>query len=125
MHPSSGLKGRRQENLTLEPDSENALSWDAAAEDSPVGCGSNRGWAAAFKTSRLLAMVVPRGVENDFEEVRKRKLFATLIVPGVIILLTFGSNHLLNGNLVEGCLDLSGGLWLICSLVCLRLMTRN
>jgi signal transduction histidine kinase len=51
-----------------------------------------------------------------FEEVRKRRLFAILILPGIAILLTFAAGHLVRGNRLEGLLDLVAGLWLVLSL---------
>ncbi|MEJ2153780.1 MAG: response regulator [Desulfobacteraceae bacterium] len=72
-----------------------------------------------------LEWVLPPGKELTFEEVRKRRLFAALIVPGIIILGTFGLYHLIHRNLLEGCLDLSASLWLVLSLFGLRMMNKG
>ena len=68
---------------------------------------------------------MPAGESLGFEEVRKRKLFAVLIVPGILILLSFGLHHLFNGIWLEGSLDLIACLWLITSLLALRLMKKG
>ncbi len=73
----------------------------------------------------LLDWVLPPGSELTFEEMRKRKLFAALIVPGIIILSTFGCFHLFHGNLLEGLLDLFACLWLLFSLLGLRMMKKG
>jgi PAS domain-containing protein len=61
----------------------------------------------------------------SFEEIRKRKLFAILIVPGVLILFSFAVHHLIHRNLVEGLLDLWAGVWLLASLAILRVLKRG
>ncbi len=61
----------------------------------------------------------------SFEEIRKRKLYAILLVPGVCILFAFAFHHLLRGNVVEGLLDLSAGVWLLLSLATLRRMKKG
>jgi signal transduction histidine kinase/CheY-like chemotaxis protein len=58
----------------------------------------------------------------DFEEARKRKLFAILTIPGICILFTFSWYHLSHANLMEGLLDLAAGIWLIVTLAAFRLM---
>lgn len=58
----------------------------------------------------------------DFEEARKRKLFAILAIPGIGILLVFSWYHLSHANLAEGLLDLAAAMWLIATLVAFRLM---
>lgn len=79
---------------------------------------------------------IPRRVANavcglferrglGFEERRKRKLFAVLIVPGVGILLSFGVHHLLRREVLEGLLDLAAGIWLIASLVAFRFLEKG
>ena len=60
-----------------------------------------------------------------FEERRKRKLFAVLIVPGVGILLSFGVHHLLRRDVLEGLLDLAAGIWLVASLVAFRFLEKG
>jgi signal transduction histidine kinase len=72
-----------------------------------------------------LKFVLPYGKELDFEETRKRKLFATLILPSSTIPLIFGLHHLFTGNLVEGVLDLIGSLWMVTSLLSLRMMNKG
>jgi signal transduction histidine kinase/CheY-like chemotaxis protein len=67
-----------------------------------------------------VGMLQPTGLELPFEELRKRKLFAALIAPGTIIMLGFGLYHLVHGNILEGCLDTIGGLWLLSSILWLR-----
>lgn len=58
----------------------------------------------------------------DFEEARKRKLFAILTFPGIFILFAFSWYHLSHANLTEGFLDLAAGVWLIVTLAAFRLM---
>lgn len=63
--------------------------------------------------------------ELGFEERRKRKLFAVLIVPGIAILLSFGVHHLLRRDVLEGVLDLAAGIWLLLSLVAFRFLAKG
>jgi signal transduction histidine kinase/CheY-like chemotaxis protein len=60
-----------------------------------------------------------------FEETRKRRLFAVLIVPGIAVLLAFAVHHLVRGSVVEGLLDLAAGCWLAASLVAFRFLDRG
>jgi signal transduction histidine kinase/ActR/RegA family two-component response regulator len=61
----------------------------------------------------------------SFEEIRKRKLFAVLLIPGILVMSTFGGYHIFFDSVVEGTIDLTGALWLLISLFCLRLMKRG
>jgi PAS domain S-box-containing protein len=60
-----------------------------------------------------------------FEEIRKRRLFAVLLVPGTAIMFSFGLSHLLHRNHAEGLLDCIYGLWLAMSLVLFRFVDRG
>ncbi len=60
-----------------------------------------------------------------FEELRKRRLFAVLLVPGTAIMFSFGLSHLLHRNFAEGLLDCIYGLWLAVSLVLFRFVKRG
>ena len=68
-------------------------------------------WFTALGKIFRQDLVLPAGESLGFEEVRKRKLFAVLIVPGILILLSFGLHHLFNGIWLEGSLDLIACLW--------------
>jgi len=61
----------------------------------------------------------------DFEETRKRRLFAVLILPGICILLSFAIYHLSHGTVVEGIFDLAAGVWLLLTLVAFRVMKHG
>ncbi len=65
------------------------------------------------------------GMELPFEERRKRRLFSALTVPGIVILFVFGLYHLLTGNFLEGWLDMIGGLWLLSSILWLRIAIKG
>lgn len=58
----------------------------------------------------------------DFEEARKRKLFAILTIPGIAILFAFAWHHLSHASLAEGLSDMAAGIWLILTLIAFRLM---
>jgi len=60
-----------------------------------------------------------------FEEIRKRRLFAVLLVPGTGIMFSFGLSHLLHQNYAEGLLDCIYGLWLAASLALFRFVKRG
>jgi signal transduction histidine kinase/CheY-like chemotaxis protein len=75
---------------------------------------------ATIKRLFSLGMLQPAGLDLPFEETRKRKLFAALIVPGVVIMHSFGLYHLFYSNILEGCLDVIGGLWMLASILWLR-----
>lgn len=72
-----------------------------------------------------MRMLQPAGLELTFEEWRKRRLFSALVVPGIVILLFFGLFHLFSGNLLEGWLDVFGGLWLLSTILWLRVATKG
>jgi signal transduction histidine kinase len=79
----------------------------------------------AIISTAIVPSVLPQGKELTFEEVRKRQLFATLIIPGIILLGLIGCYHLFTSNLLEGCLDLVVCLWLIFCLLGLRMMKKD
>ncbi len=60
-----------------------------------------------------------------FEEIRRRRLFAVLLVPGTAIMFSFGLSHLLHRNYAEGLLDCIYGLWLGLSLVLFHFVNRG
>ncbi len=91
----------------------------------PKDSGNGRGLFSAVRNISPLEWVLPPEKELTFDEVRKRKLFAALIVPGIIILATFGLYHLFHHNPLEGYLDLFASLWLIFSLLGLRMMKKG
>jgi signal transduction histidine kinase/ActR/RegA family two-component response regulator len=72
-----------------------------------------------------LRMLQPEGLELPFEERRKRRLFSALIAPGTVIMLGFGMYHLVHGNILEGFLDTIGGLWLLSSILWLRIVNKG
>ena len=85
---------------------------------------SAHGLVQALRNIFSLEWVLPPGKELGFEEARKRKIFAALVVPGSTIPLIFGLHHLFGGNLLEGVLDLIGCLWLVTSLLGLRMINK-
>lgn len=60
----------------------------------------------------------------DFEELRKRRLFIILAIPGICFLFSFAFTHLYHNNRLEGFSDLAAGLWLGLILIAFRSM-RN
>jgi len=60
-----------------------------------------------------------------FEEERKRRLYAILVLPGIIVLIAFAATHLADGDYGEGIFDLLTGAGLILSLVCLLFMVKG
>jgi hypothetical protein len=74
-------------------------------------------WMTAMRRIFHVRILQPTGWELPFEERRKRRLFSALVVPGIVILLVFGLVHLFSGNLLEGWLDLFGGLWLLSTIL--------
>jgi len=125
MHTPSKSTDRSGDPLPQEPESGAATYRDAARTDSPSGGGSTCGWVAVLRGFISLKLVLPPGETLSFEETYKRRLFSNLIIPGIIILLSFGLHHLFNDNLLEGCLDLIGSLWLIFSVLWLRQMKKG
>jgi signal transduction histidine kinase len=127
MHPPSNIRTRQGDPFspgavtgTKTPESHKIPAKTSTTADS----GSAHGLVRALRNIFTLEWVLPPGKELDFEEVRKRKIFATLAVPGSTIPLIFGLHHLFNGNLVEGTLDLIGCLWLVTSLLGLRMINK-
>jgi hypothetical protein len=82
-------------------------------------------WVTAIRRIFHVRMLQPAGMELPFEERRKRRLFSALVVPGIIILLVVGLFHLFSGNLLEGWLHVSGGLWLLSSILWLRIAIKG
>jgi signal transduction histidine kinase/ActR/RegA family two-component response regulator len=72
-----------------------------------------------------VGLLQPVGLELPFEELRKRKLFVALIAPGTVIMLGFGLYHLFTGEILEGSLDTIGGLWLLSSILWLRIAKKG
>ncbi len=70
-------------------------------------------------------MPKPVWLELSFEETRKRKVYAATVVPGVAIMLSFGLYHLFCANLLEGFLDVMGGLWMLGSIFLLRITKKG
>jgi signal transduction histidine kinase len=108
------------------PLSQSASSKHAQSETPPAGArkperlgdhklSAIRGW---FRTWEHF---IGRA-DLDFEESRKRSLFAILIIPGIGILFSFAGYHLSHAHLVEGLLDLLAGIWLVLTLVAFRLI---
>jgi len=93
--------------------------------DNPAENESNQDTVSTVRSIFPLDWVLPPGKELTFEEVRKRKLFAALIIPGVIIPITFGFHHLFHHNHLEGFLDLLVSLWMIYSLLGLRMTDKG
>jgi signal transduction histidine kinase/CheY-like chemotaxis protein len=94
-----------------------------SADASQDGTASLR--LATMKGFFRVGMLQPVGLELPFEELRKRKLFAALVAPGTIIMLGFGLYHLVHGNILEGWLDAIGGLWLLSSILWLRIAEKG
>jgi signal transduction histidine kinase/CheY-like chemotaxis protein len=94
-----------------------------SADASQDGTASLR--LATMKGFFRVGMLQPAGMELPFEELRKRKLFAALVAPGTIIMLGFGLYHLVHGNILEGWLDAIGGLWLLSSILWLRIAHKG
>jgi signal transduction histidine kinase len=106
-------------------------------QDPPTGVEANEqtsdltppkdllGYTRASGSISPLQWVLPPGKELTFEEIRKRRLFAGLCIPGMMVLGTFGFYHLFHGNFLEGSLDLFTGLWLMFSLLGLRLLKKG
>jgi signal transduction histidine kinase len=101
--------------------SEFTSSASLTAETQPMAdhhdrhASGSRPWIAAWE--RLVTRP-----DLDFEETRKRRLFAILILPGIIILFAFGFYHLSHDTLAEGIFDLGAGAWLVFTLVCFRVI---
>jgi signal transduction histidine kinase len=96
----------------------------AQSDDPPQGGAASR-WPATMVGIFRVGLLQPAGLELPFEELRKRKLFAALIAPGTVIMLGFGLYHLVHGNILEGWLDAIGGLWLLSSILWLRIAKKG
>jgi signal transduction histidine kinase len=90
-----------------------------------AGGGSSDRRASALEKFFPQNWVLPREETLSFEETYRRELFSNLILPGLIILLTFGLHHLFNHNFIEGCLDIAAGLWLILCILWLRKLKKG
>jgi signal transduction histidine kinase len=91
-----------------------------APSDALSGQGSTHSWLAAVRSFFSRKLVLPPGETLSFEEMYKRKLLFNPIIPGIIILLSFGLYNLLSNNFLEGCLDLIASLWLAFCVLYLR-----
>jgi signal transduction histidine kinase/CheY-like chemotaxis protein len=125
MAPPASEKPRR--DTRTAPTS--APGEDPQRHPGPGADGSQNGtaslWPATLKGFFRVGMLQPAGMELPFEELRKRKLFAALVAPGTIIMLGFGLYHLVHGNILEGWLDTIGGLWLLSSILWLRIAKKG
>ncbi len=125
MHSHSKLPGRKHGHPPQYPVSRAETTQQPVAADNPTENRSDPDTTLAVRSSFPMGWVLPPGKEMTFEEVRKRKLFAALIVPGIIIMAAFGSFHLYHHNFLEGYLDLLASLWLILSFLGLRLTNKG
>ena len=108
---------------------ENGPSKVTAASSQPTGVAlnENRQDQHAFGIKRWLS-AWERLISHpnlDFEETRKRRLFAILILPGIGILFSFSIYHLSRGTIVEGIFDLVTGIWLVLTLFAFRVMEKG
>jgi signal transduction histidine kinase len=108
-----------------EPKAEAVSPDHSPKTDTRSGGGSPRTWASIVRNRFSQNWVLPHEAALSFEEIYRRKLFANLILPGLVILLTFGLHHLFNHNYIEGCLDIAASLWLIFSIVWLRRLKKG
>ncbi|MGD9367209.1 MAG: hypothetical protein PVH87_16035, partial [Desulfobacteraceae bacterium] len=61
----------------------------------------------------------------DFEETRKRRLFTILVLPGILMLFSFGIYHLAIGEVIEGLFDLVACTWLVLTLAVFRVVKNG
>lgn len=109
----------------LDPVTRAKTARQPAGQGNPSQNRMDKGKNSAARNIFLLEWVLPPGKSLTFEEVRKRKLFAALCVPGIIILVVFSVFHLYHQNLLEGYLDLLASLWLIFSLLGLQITNKG
>ncbi len=125
MNPQAGNPYRRN-NLSQQKGDNTPQPADIKKDvKTPIGSEADQDAVTRFRKVSHMGLVIPPGVELNFEEVRKRKLFAALIIPGIIILITFGVYHIMNGNVLEGSFDLIAGFWLSSTLLGLRMMKKG
>jgi signal transduction histidine kinase/CheY-like chemotaxis protein len=125
MHSPSDPSDRIDDPLPLKPETCTETPVHSPQTDPLSGGGSRCGWVTAIRDFFFLKLVLPPGKVLSFEEIYKRRLFSNLIIPGIIILLTFGLHHLFNRNFLEGCLDLIASFWLIFGVLWLRQMEKG
>jgi CheY-like chemotaxis protein/PAS domain-containing protein len=125
MHSSSDPPDRIGDPLPGKPETRTGTPAHPKQNDALSGGESTRGWVTAVRNffSKKLVLLPEKGL--TFEEIYKRRLFSNLIIPGIVILLTFGLKHLFNKNYLEGCLDLIAGFLLIFSVLWLRQMKKG
>jgi signal transduction histidine kinase len=61
----------------------------------------------------------------DFEETRKRRLFIVLVLPGILMFFSFGTYHLVIGEVIEGLFDLVACTWLSLALAIFRVVKNG
>jgi signal transduction histidine kinase/CheY-like chemotaxis protein len=125
MHSHSTPEIRPDDPLPLELEADAETPAHPSHTETLSGGGSRQGWVAIVQGFINPKLLQPPGEVLSFEEIYKRKLFSNLIIPGIIILLTFGLHHLFNHIFLEGCLDLIASLWLIFSVLWLRKMKKG
>jgi signal transduction histidine kinase/CheY-like chemotaxis protein len=94
-----------------------------AASRSLADCSDCKASGLQGLVSRWERLVYRPGL--DFEETRKRKLFTILILPGILMLFTFGLYHLSIGDMIEGLFDLVAGTWLVLTLAAFRVVKNG
>jgi len=61
----------------------------------------------------------------DVEEIRKRRIFSILTLPGILIIFPFSFSHLFHNNWIEGFADLATGVWLCMILIGFKTMASS